>query len=182
MKTILGADARKLSDYVTNNFQVREATHHRGWWVEDVVGEAARYNYMLVHVAEPARSILGYPLDVISGARWRENNVNGRESSMHLPPVQRALEFYKFLKEPAERRGAAIDVIPRKVDCATAFRILDRAQRDGRLPPAGLFWYAATADNPGPATGRFIHIDFRPNGLAREADKIPPSNVGGSGL
>lgn len=173
MKKILGCFACKLDDYVSSNFQVGELTDYRGWWQQGAASEAKRYAHLCNVVLEPARAILGVPMRGISGARPLGFNEKGRASSMHLPPIQRASVSLRFMKEPEHRRGAALDFIP-GMPCDEAYWLLDAAQRDGRLPPAGLFWYAATKTNPGPKSGRFIHIDFRPNGLAREAALTPP--------
>ena len=159
---------------VSTHFTVDELTNGRGWWATDPSGELARYAYLALAVLEPARAILGVPMRIISGARPLGHNEGGRPSSMHLPPSQRAAPPLRFARYPAGRRGAAVDFIPTGMGCDEAFRLLDAAQRDGRLPPGGLFWYAADAAHPGPASGRFVHIDYRPTGLARERDKIPP--------
>ena len=171
---VLGLQARKLDDGVTDHFTVEELTHGRGWWEQDVEGEAARYYYAAVNVFEPARAILGCPLIVLSGARPLGHNEGGRESSMHLPPIQRVGRKYQFQKEPPERRGAAMDFFCRSLPMDDVFRRLDAAQRSGKLPPGGLFWYPPSEGNPGPATGRFVHGDFRPSGLARETALQPP--------
>lgn len=171
---VLGALARDLDDLVSAHFSVGELTDYRGWWPQDVVGEAIRYDHLCDVVLEPARAILGVPMRGISGARWLENNKGGRASSMHLPPVQRAAAGLRFGKEPQSRRGAALDFIPGGgLACDRAYWILDAAQRDGCLPPGGLFWYAPSKAHPGPASGRFVHIDFRPTGLARERALTP---------
>lgn len=171
---VLGLEAHDLDDMVSAHFSVGELTDFNGWWRPDVPGELARYVYLCTHVLEPARAILGVPMRGISGARWLGNNSGGRASSMHLPPVQRADASYHFAGEPPERRGAALDFVPgRVVPCDRAFWLLDAAQRDGRLPPGGLFWYAPEVGHPGPKSGRFVHIDFRPTGIAREHDLTP---------
>lgn len=159
---------------VSPHFSADELTLGRGWWPDDPAGELARYQYLAVHVLEPARALLGVPMRCLSGARPAEHNEGGRASSMHLPPVQRAVAAMRFMREPPERRGAALDFVASGLPCDEVFRRLDAAQRDGRLPPGGLFWYPPDVANPGPLTGRFVHIDFRPNGLAREQRLIPP--------
>ena len=169
---IHGLAARALADRVTLNFTVGGLTKDRGWWPEDVEGEVARYHHACVFMFEPARAILGVPMIEDSGARPIGHNENGRASSMHLPPIQRLALRFRYWKRPPAERGAALDFRPKGMPCDEAFWRLDAAQRDGRLPPGGLFWYRATKAKPGPLTGRFLHIDDRGE-LARERDKIP---------
>lgn len=176
MRDPLGPQARALDDLVTPHFSVRELTQGRGWWPGDPAGEVARYEYAARMVFEPARLLLGVPFDVLSGARPQGVNT-GRASSMHLPPAQRLSPFLRFTGSFPELRGAALDFLPRGVPCDVAFRQLDAAQRSGHLPPGGLFWYPPDAEHPGPASGRFLHVDYRPNGLAREAALTPPRSV-----
>lgn len=161
---------------VSPHFMVEELTDGRGWWSQDPAGELARYEFLCRVVLEPARALLGVPMRCLSGARPVGFNDGGRASSMHLPPEQRASAAYRFRDKPAAERGAALDFVPLGMPCDEAFRLLDAAQRAGKLPPAGLFWYGPSRQNPGPASGRFVHIDYRPTGLAREADKVPPSS------
>lgn len=167
---ILGLAARDLNDHVTAHFTVRGLTKGAGWWPEDVEGEVARYFNLCTYTLEPARVLLGNePMHEISGARF----VSKRPSSMHFPPVMRASPRYRYLNREPGERGAALDFRPDVMPCDEAFRILDAAQRDGRLPPGGLFWYPASAEFPGPKTGRFIHIDDR-GVIARERPLTPP--------
>lgn len=170
---VLGIHARALDDRITPHFSVGEITHGRGWWPDDADGEAARYERMLRMLAEPVRTLLGVPLKVISGTRPLGHNDGGRASSMHLPPVQRAAAGLRFLKLPPAERGAAIDVVPQGMRCDMAYRMIDAAMRAGQLPPGGLFWYASDKTHPGPEGGRFLHIDLRPTGLARESALTP---------
>lgn len=171
---VRGLAARELDDFITPHFTVREVTRGRGWWPHDVEGEIARYHHMLTVLGEPVRALLGVPLQVLSGARPAEHNDGGRASSMHLPPVQRAAPSLRFSADAAERRGAALDVVPQSMRCDMAFRMIDAAMRAGQLPKGGLFWYASNESHPGPEGGRFIHFDFRPTGLAREMALTPP--------
>ena len=96
---------------------------------------------------------------------------------MHLPPAQRAAPNMRFLQRVPADRAAALDFIPQGVACDVAFRLLDTAMREGRMPPGGLFWYASDATHHGPASGRFVHIDNRGT-LARETKLTPPRNAG----
>lgn len=169
----LGLLARATSDLVTPHFTVGELTDGRGWWGGDVDGEVARYHRLAERTLEPARAILGVPMSGISGARPLGHNEGGRASSMHLPPAQRAAPNMRFLQRAPADRAAALDFIPQGVACDVAFRLLDTAMREGRLPAGGLFWYAADAAHPGPAGGRFVHIDNRGT-LARKAKLTPP--------
>lgn len=164
---VLGAAAKALDERVSLHFTVKGLTKGRGWWGGDVEGEAARYNHLCVTVLEPARAILGVPMAEISGARPIGHNETGRASSMHLPPVQRVSVGKRYLSRSPDARGAALDFHPVGMRCDVAFRMLDAAQRDGRIRPGGLFWYK------GPDGGAFIHIDDR-GVIARERDKIPP--------
>lgn len=171
---ILGLNARALEDRVTTNFCVGELTDYRGWWPEDVEGDIARYHNLCTTVLEPARAILGNTImRVVSGSRPIGHNEKGRASSMHLPPIQRADAKLRFQDRPVAKRGAAADFIPVKLDCDRVFWILDEAQRSGKLPPGGLFWYPATKSNPGSVHGRFIHIDDR-GFIARERALTAP--------
>lgn len=158
---------------LSSHFTVEELTDGRGWWSGDPAGELARYEYLCRMVLEPTRALLGVPMRCLSGARPIGHNDGGRASSMHLPPEQRASAQLRFRDLPPERRGAALDFVPLGMPCDAAFRLLDAAQRAGKLPPGGLFWYGPSRGLPGPASGRFVHIDYRPTGLAREADKVP---------
>lgn len=169
----LGLLARATADLVTLHFTVGELTDGRGWWSGDVDGEVARYHRLAERTLEPARAILGVPMRGISGARPLGHNEGGRASSMHLPPAQRAAPNMRYQQRAPADRGAALDFIPQGVACDVAFRLLDTAMREGRLPPGGLFWYAADAAHPGPASGRFVHIDNRGT-LARESKLTPP--------
>lgn len=170
---VLGASARALDDRISLHLTVREATKGRGWWAQDVEGEAARYERLASRSFEIAREILGCPISIISGARPLGHNESGRPSSMHLPPVQRAAPALRYLSRAPADRGAALDMVPNGVACDVAFWLLDEAMRSGRLPPGGLFWYAATAANPGPASGRFVHLDNRGT-IARDVKLTPP--------
>jgi len=169
----LGLLARLPEDPITPHFTVGELTDGRGWWGGDVDGEVARYHRLAERTLEPARAILGVPMRGISGARPLGHNEGGRASSMHLPPAQRAAPNMRYLQRVPADRGAALDFIPQGVACDVAFRLLDTAMREGRLPPGGLFWYGSDAAHPGPAGGRFVHIDNRGT-LAREAKLTPP--------
>lgn len=169
-RTPLGLAARALSDLITPHLTVQEATKGRGWWPDDVEGEAARYERLASRSFEVAREILGCPITIISGARSPPSR---RPSSMHLPPVQRSAPALRYLSRAPADRGAALDMVPQGVACDVAFRLLDDAMRAGRLPPGGLFWYASDAANPGPPGGRFIHLDNRGT-IAREAKLTPP--------
>lgn len=169
----LGLLARNPTDLVTLHFTVGELTDGRGWWNGDVDGEVARYHRLAERTLEPARAVLGVPMRGISGARPLGHNEGGRASSMHLPPAQRAAPNMRYLQRVPADRGAALDFIPQGVACDVAFRLLDTAMREGRLPPGGLFWYAADAAHPGPASGRFVHIDNRGT-IARESKLTPP--------
>ena len=171
--TVLGLQARALEDFVTAHFQVEELTCHRGWWEEDVEGEVARYFHLASVVLEPVRALLGVRMHIDSGARPLGHNEGGRASSMHLPPVQRALEQFRYLSRAPGLRGAAADFVPLGMPCDKAFRILDAAQRSGKIMPGGLFWYAADSTHPGSSTGRFLHIDDR-GVIAREGPLTPP--------
>lgn len=162
----------ELEQRVSAHFTVHELTNGRGWWDGDPDGESARYTHLALTTLEPARIILGVPMTGISGARPLGHNETGRPSSMHLPPSQRASPALRYMDRLPYLRGAALDFIPH-MRCDDAFWALDRAMRNGKLPLGGLFWYAATADNPGPVTGRFIHIDNRGT-LARERALTPP--------
>lgn len=170
-RPVLGIAARDLDDLVSAHFTVRELTGGRGWWPGDVDGEVARYENLTVSL-ELAREVLGCPMRAISGARPQEHNDGGRPSSLHLPPRQRALDSMRFARKPPAERGAALDFIPVGLACDVAFRRLDRAMRDGRIPAGGLFWYAADDAHPGPATGRFVHIDNR-GYISRESGLMP---------
>lgn len=170
MPIILGLAARNLDDHVTAHFTVGGLTKGAGWWPQDVEGEVARYFNLCTWTMEPARHLLGdKPMHELSGARF----VSKRPSSMHFPPVMRASLRYQYMDREPGKRGAALDFRPDVMPCDEAFRILDAAQRDGRLPPGGLFWYAATRALPGPSTGRFVHIDDR-GAIARERALTPP--------
>lgn len=171
-RPILGIAARELDDLVSEHFTVRELTDGRGWWPDDVEGEVARYENLAALTLELARGILGCPMQGISGARPMQHNSKGRPSSLHLPPSQRALASMRFARNSPAERGAALDFIPIGLACDVAFWRLDRAMRDGRLPAGGLFWYAPDAEHPGPATGRFVHIDNR-GYISREAGLMP---------
>lgn len=173
----LGLSARLITDLITPHFTVGELTDDRGWWGGDIDGEVARYHRLAERTLEPARAILGVPMRGISGARPLGHNEKGRPSSMHLPPVQRAAPNMRFLQRVPADRAAALDFIPQGVACDVAFRLLDTAMREGRLPPGGLFWYASDATHHGPASGRFVHIDNRGT-LARETKLTPPRNAG----
>lgn len=173
----LGLSARLITDLITPHFTVGELTDDRGWWGGDIDGEVARYHRLAERTLEPARAILGVPMRGISGARPLGHNEKGRPSSMHLPPVQRAAPNMRFLQRVPADRAAALDFIPQGVACDVAFRLLDTAMREGRLPPGGLFWYASDATHHGPAGGRFVHIDNRGT-LARETKLTPPRNAG----
>ena len=164
---IQGLNARALTDLVTLNFTVKGLTNGHGWWPEDVEGEVARYHTAAVTMYEPARAILGCPMDEISGARTKP----GRKSSMHFPPVLRADPKYAYLDRPPADRAGALDFRPRSVLCDRAFWMLDAAQRDGRLPKGGLFWYAPNKTDPR-VGGRFLHIDNR-GVIARELGLTP---------
>lgn len=165
---IKGLAARALEDNVSNHFDVGELTKHRGWWEQDVEGEVARYEHLCRVVLEPVRTLLGdRPMTIISGARPIGFNEKGRASSMHLPPVQRAAKALQFLSLEPALRGAAADFVPSHMRCDDAFRLLDAAQRSGKIFAGGLFWYA------GPDGGSFIHIDDR-GVIARETKLTPP--------
>jgi len=170
---VKGESAVALDDLVSPHFTVGELTNDRGWWSGDAAGEAARYQRLAERTLEPARAILGVPIRGISGARPIGHNERGRPSSMHLPPSQRAAPNMRFLQRVPADRAAALDFIPQGLACDVAFRLLDTAMREGRLPPGGLFWYASDAAHPGPASGRFVHIDNRGT-LARETKLTPP--------
>jgi hypothetical protein len=172
VSAVLGAAARLVGDLVSPHFTVGELTDGRGWWPDDVAGEAARYAE-LATVLEQARAILGVPMRGISGARPIGHNDGGRASSMHLPPIQRAAPAMRYMSRAPKDRGAALDFIPQGMPCDAAFRLLDAAMRNGRLGPGGLFWYPSDAAHPGPASGRFVHIDNRGT-LARERALTPP--------
>lgn len=175
-RTPLGLAARALTDLITPHLTVSEATKGRGWWTGDVEGEVARYERLASRSFEVAREILGCPITIISGARPPGHNEGGRASSMHLPPVQRAAPALRYLSRAPADRGAALDMVPQGVACDVAFRLLDDAMRNGRLPPGGLFWYASDAAHPGPPGGRFIHLDNRGT-IAREAKLTPPRSA-----
>lgn len=165
--------ARAVGDLVSAHFSVAELTDGRGWWPDDVEGEAARYAELAI-VLEQARAVLGVPMRGISGARPIGHNDGGRASSMHLPPIQRAAPAMRYMSRAPKDRGAALDFIPGGgMGCDVAFRLLDAAMRDGRIKPGGLFWYPSDAAHPGPASGRFVHIDNRGT-IARERALTPP--------
>lgn len=170
---IRGLGAETLDDLVTYHFSVRELTHGRGWWPGDPKGEVARYQRLADLTLEVARRILDCAMIGTSGARFAPD---GRPSSMHFPPIQREHAELRFLERDPADRGAALDFVPHLMRCDDAFHILDAAQRRGRLPKGGLFWYPPTAANPGATTGRFLHIDNRGE-IAREHDLTPPRRI-----
>lgn len=175
IRPVLGAVARGLDDLVSAHFDVGELTDKRGWWDEDVEGEALRYERLASLSLEPARVILGVPMAGISGARPLDHNSGGRPSSLHLPPVQRMLELMRYLDRPVAERGAALDFIPSGLPCVAAYWLLDEAMRAGHIPPGGLFWYGPRLGERYAAdslTGRFIHLDNR-GAIARDRSLTP---------
>lgn len=179
IRPVLGAVARGLDDLVSAHFDVGELTDKRGWWSEDVEGEALRYERLARLSLEPARAILGVPMAGISGARPLGHNTSGRPSSLHLPPEQRMVAPMRYARRPVAERGAALDFVPQGLSCVAAFWLLDEAMRAGRLPPGGLFWYGPRQGekyNSDPLTGRFIHVDNRGD-LARERALTPRRRV-----
>lgn len=98
-----------------------------------------RLRVLCSDVLEDLRAHFGKPIHIVSGYRSKQYN-KGAPKSQHI-------------------KGRAADIRIKGVSPAAIFRVLNRWQREGRIPKGGLGWYPKHGRKGRPFG--WVHVDTR---------------------